>query len=129
MAKYTFVVMTNPTAGKDAEFNEWYNKNHIPDVLNVPGFVSGHRFRLADAQAGGEASKAYKYLALYEIETDDLAGVLKELRSRGGTPEIVPSDAIDMKNVATFIFTPVAEKVMAKDVRRPLRQGVTPGRG
>ncbi len=121
MAKYTFVVMTNPTAGKEAEFNKWYNEHHIPDVLNVPGFTCAQRFRLADTQMGGEASKAYKYLALYEIETEDLAGVLKELRSRGGTPEIVPSDAIDMKNVGTFMFTPVAEKVMAKDVRRPRR--------
>jgi hypothetical protein len=113
--------MTNPTSGKEAEFNEWYNTHHIPDVLNVPGFVSAQRFRIADAQMGGEASKAHKYLALYEIETDDLAGVLKELRARGGTPEIVPSDAIDMKNVGAFVFTPVAEKVMAKDVRRPRR--------
>jgi hypothetical protein len=121
MAKYTFVVMTNPTTGKEAEFNEWYNTHHIPDVLNVPGFVCAQRFHIADAQMGGEASKAYKYLALYEIETDDLAGVLKELRARGGTPEIVPSDAIDMKNVGAFVFTPVAEKVMAKDVRRPRR--------
>jgi hypothetical protein len=121
MAKYTFIVMTNPVAGKEAEYNEWYNKHHIPDVLNVPGFVCAQRFRIADTQMDGEASKAYKYLALYEIETDDLAGVLKELRARGGTPEIVPSDAIDMKNVGTFIFTPVAEKVKAKDVRRPRR--------
>ena len=121
MTKHTFVVMTNPTAGKEDEFNEWYNSQHIPDVLNVPGFVSGQRFRIADAQMGGEASKAYKYLALYEIETDDLAGVLKELRARAGTSEIVPSDAIDMKNVGAFVFTPVAEKVMARDVRRPRR--------
>jgi hypothetical protein len=64
MAKYTFVVMTNPTAGKEAEFNEWYNTHHIPDVLDVlkvPGFVCAQRFRIADAQMGGEASKAYKY--------------------------------------------------------------------
>jgi hypothetical protein len=121
MAKYTFVVMTNPTAGKEDEFNEWYNTHHIPDVLNVPGFISAQRFSIAEAQMGGEKSRAYKYLALYEIETDDIAGVLKELRARAGTPEIVPSDAIDMKNVASFVFTPVAEKVMAKDVRRPRR--------
>ncbi|HKN00894.1 MAG TPA: hypothetical protein VJX23_10290 [Candidatus Binataceae bacterium] len=121
MAKYTFIVLTNPVAGKETEYNEWYNRDHIPDVLNVPGFVCAQRFRLADAQFGGEASKAYKYLALYEIETEDLAGTLKELRARGGTAEIVPSDAIDMKNVGTFIFTPIAEKVMASAVRRPRR--------
>jgi hypothetical protein len=121
MAKYTFVVLTNATAGKEDDFNEWYNKHHIPDVLNVPGFVSGQRFRLAETQMGGKSSESYKYLALYEIETDDLAGTLKELRARGGTADMVPSDAIDMKNVGSFIFTPIAQKVMASDVRRPRR--------
>lgn len=120
MAKYTFVVLTNPTAGKDAEFNEWYNKQHIPDVLNVPGFVCAQRFRLADTQMGGAESK-HKYLALYEIETDDVAKALKDLQSRIGTDDMIMSDAIDMKEVSAFIFTPVAEKVMAKDVARPRR--------
>jgi hypothetical protein len=121
MAKYTFIVLTNPVAGKEPEYNDWYNRHHIPDVLNVPGFVCAQRFRLAEAQFGGEVSNAHKYLALYEIETEDLSGTLKELRARGGTAEIVPSDAIDMKNVATFIFTPIAEKVIARDVKRPRR--------
>jgi hypothetical protein len=121
MAKYTFVVLTNPVAGKEAEFNEWYNGQHVPDVLNVPGFVSAQRFRLADAQFGGEASRTHKYLALYEIETDDVDGTLKELRARGGTAEIVSTDPLDTKSVATFVFTPIAEKVMATDVRRPRR--------
>ncbi len=119
MAKYTFVVMTNPVAGKEAEFNDWYNRNHIPDVLNVPGFVRAQRFRLAEVQMGGDAAgRPYKYLAIYEIETDDLEGALRELRSRAQSGEIVPSDAIDMNNVSTYMFTPIAEKVMASDVRR-----------
>ena len=68
------------------------------------------------------SSKAFKYLALYEIETDDIAATVKELRARGGTADIVPSsDAIDMKTVATYMFTPIKEKVMAKDVKRPRR--------
>jgi len=121
MAKYTFIVLTNPVGGKEDEFNRWYNAQHIPDVLNVPGFVCAQRFRLADVQMGGDRSKTHKYLALYEIETDDLAATLKELQARGGTAEIVPSDAIDMKNVGTFIFTPIAEKVMASEVKRPRR--------
>lgn len=121
MAKYTFLALTNPVAGKEAEFNEWYDKHHVPDVINVPGFISGQRFKLADAQFGGDASKTYKYLAVYEIETDDLAATIKELRARGGTPDITPSDAIDGKIVATYMFTPIKEKVMAKDVKRPRR--------
>ena len=121
MAKYTFIVLTNPVEGKESEYNDWYNRHHIPDVLNVPGFVSAQRFRLADTQMSRDGNRAHKYLAVYEIETDDLAGTLKELRARGGTAEIVPSDAIDMKNVASYIFSPVAEKVLASEVRRPRR--------
>jgi hypothetical protein len=121
MAKYTFVVLTNPVEGKEAEFNRWYNGQHVPDVLNVPGFVSAQRFRLADTQFRGKADTGHRYLALYEIETDDLAGVLEELRARGGTAEIVPTDTLDTKSVATYVFTPIAEKVMASDVRRPRR--------
>jgi hypothetical protein len=119
MAKFTFVVLTNPTPGKEAEYNEWYNRQHIPDVLNVPGFVRAQRFKLADAQMG--KSNPYKYLALYEIETDDLAGALAELKARNGTADMIMSDAIDLKNVGAYIFTPVAEMVEAKDVRRPRR--------
>ena len=123
MAKYVFIVMTNPNEGKEEEYNEWYNQQHIPDVLNVPGFVSAQRFRLAEPQLGGENSKAFKYLAIYDVETDDLAGTLKELRARGGTPAMVPSDALDTKNMGNFIFTPCAEKVMASAVKRPHRAG------
>jgi len=121
MAKYMFLALTNPVEGKENEFNEWYDQHHVPDVINVPGFVSGQRFKLSDAQFGGEASKQYKYLALYEIETDDLAATIKELKARGGTPDIVASDAIDGRKVATYMFTQIREKVMAKDVKRPRR--------
>ena len=119
MAKYTFVVLTNPTEGKEAEYNQWYNGQHIPDVLNVPGFVAAQRFKLADAQMG--KNNPYKYLALYEIESDDLAGALKALQSRTGTDDMIMSDAIDLKNVGAYIFSAVAEKVQAKDVLRPRR--------
>jgi len=121
MAKHTFIVFTNPVEGKESEYNDWYNRQHIPDVLNVPGFVSGQRFRLADAQMSRDDNRTHKYLAVYEIETDDLAGTLKELRARVGTAEIVSSDAIDTKNAATYVFTPIAEKVLASEVRRPRR--------
>jgi hypothetical protein len=120
MPRYTFVVLTNPVPGKEAEYNEWYNKQHIPDVLNIPGFVCAQRFRLADTQMGGD-QKAHKYLALYEIETNDLSATFKELAARRGTPDMVMSDAIDLNGANAAVFEPVAEKVMAKDVARPRR--------
>ena len=121
MAKYTFVVLSNPTTpGQEAEYNEWYNKIHIPDVLNVPGFVAAQRFKLAEAQFG-DGPHAHRYLALYEIETDDAKATLKELEKRVGTADMVMSDGIDMKGISVGLFKPVAERVLAKDVQRPRR--------
>lgn len=121
MPKYTFVVLSNPTTpAKEAEYNEWYNKVHIPDVLNVPGFVAAQRFKLAEAQFG-DGAQPHRYLALYEIETDDIKGSLNELQKRVGTPDMVMSDGIDMQGIFVAMFTPVAERVQAKDVRRPRR--------
>jgi hypothetical protein len=63
----------------------------------------------------------------YEIETSDLPGVFKELAARRGTADIVMSDAIDLKGASACVFTPVAEKVMAKDVARRQAGQVKPG--
>ena len=121
MAKYTFVVLSNPTtSGQEAEYNEWYNKIHIPDVLNVPGFVAAQRFKVADAQLADRAP-AHRYLALYEIETDDPRRSLDDLKKRIGTADMVMSDAIDMKGISAALFKPAAERVLAKDVQRPRR--------
>jgi hypothetical protein len=121
MAKYTFVVLSNPTTpAQEAEYNEWYNKIHIPDVLNVPGFVAAQRFTLADAQFGN-GPHAHRYLALYEIETDDAKATLNELQKRVGTADMVMSDGIDMKGISVGLFKPVAERVLATDVQRPRR--------
>lgn len=112
MSKYVFLVLTNTSGGRDDEFNEWYNKQHIPDVLNIPGFVAAQRFRLADAQMGRTESP-WRYLAIYELETDDLAGALKDLTARVGTPAMVMSESLETKGIGTYVFSPIAERVVA----------------
>jgi len=119
--KYTFVVLTNPTAGNEAEYNRWYDEQHIPDVLKASGFVRAQRFKLADAQMAPDGDKTHRYLALYEIETDDVAASLKDLASRAGTADMIMSDAIDVKGASDRIFEPIAEVVEASAVARASR--------
>ena len=64
------MALTNAVDDREDEYNDWYNNTHLKDVLNVPGFVSAQRFRLSSAQR--MANPPYKYLAIYEIETDDI---------------------------------------------------------
>jgi hypothetical protein len=34
---------------REEEFNDWYNLEHIPQVVGLPGFIGGRRYRCADA--------------------------------------------------------------------------------
>lgn len=58
------VVFSSCTAGKDEEFNRWYDDIHVPEVLAVGPIVACQRFKVADAQA---MPQQHRYLAIYEF--------------------------------------------------------------
>ncbi len=111
MASYKFVVLTNPTAGREGEFNKWYSERHLPDVLDVPGMASAQRFRLVENEMSRDT--AHKYLAIYDIETDDLAATMKEVMARAGTDRMPLSEALSSDS-KTFIFEVMSPVVKSK---------------
>ena len=58
-----FLVYTDIDPAHDDEFNAWYNTEHLPDLLRLPGFLDAARYV---AVKGGP-----KYLAAYELESAD----------------------------------------------------------
>ncbi len=73
MAKYLLMVESNCTdATREAEFNEWYNKVHLPDLLETPGYIRATRYENIEPSVGRG-----KFLAAYEIEADDIGKVMK----------------------------------------------------
>ncbi len=101
MAKFKLVVMTGPKAGREDEYNDWYNNQHLADVVAVPGFRSAQRFKLTDAM-GFEHRNGY--LAIYEIESDDPKAVMAEMFKRNGTPAMVLSEALDLDKAVVGLF-------------------------
>lgn len=61
MANGLLFVYSDPGPVPVAEFNDWYDNEHAPARLAVPGFSAACRFRAADGQAP-------PWLASYEIE-------------------------------------------------------------
>jgi hypothetical protein len=61
------VVTTDCRPEVEAEFNRWYDEAHVPNLLEVPGYLSGMRFRLVDDPAVRHLGTTPRYLALYEI--------------------------------------------------------------
>src|SRR6267378_5670649 len=56
-----FMVYVDIDAQHVEEFNEWYNKEHLPELLSVPGILSAARY---EAVKGSP-----QYLACYELES------------------------------------------------------------
>ena len=109
MEKHLFVGFTNPVEGEEDAFNAWYSDVHLKDVLKVPGIVAAQRFKLSDAQRD-QPPFPWRYLALYEIETDDLNHTLTALRDRAGTTAMVISAAVAPDRVGWF-FQPITSKL------------------
>jgi hypothetical protein len=103
MGRFVFVVQTDPTPGRDREYNEWYDGIHLKEVCSFPGFTGARRFRLID----GEGKN--KYLALYELDTDDPQGALAALTAAAGTDKVQMTDALDLSNVCTALFEQISE--------------------
>ena len=92
MPKGIMVVQTTPAEGREREYNEWYSRTHIPQILEIPGFVGARRYRVS-----GEAEPSqHRYLAVYELEADDLSEPVAELRSRSASGKTDRSDAMGM---------------------------------
>lgn len=57
------LTMTEPPAAMEEEFNAWYDSEHLPERLAIPGFRSARRWVAAAAPGEG------KYLATYELDS------------------------------------------------------------
>ena len=72
MERWLLAVETNCNdPSREREFNDWYDNIHLPDVLEPQGILSGTRYANVNPGEGRG-----KYLALYEIETENIEQTL-----------------------------------------------------
>jgi hypothetical protein len=57
------VVRISVAPGAEDELNAWYDQEHVPEKLGIPGFLSVRRYH--------EATTPGRYLAVYDL--DDVA--------------------------------------------------------
>ena len=78
-AKYLFIVSMDVAPEKEALFNEVYDREHIPNLLKVPGVRSATRLKTEPASflIGGETKRLTgeghpRYTAIYELDSPDV---------------------------------------------------------
>ncbi len=111
MAKYLYLVETSCKDPKrEKEFNEWYDKVHVPDIAETPGLVKVNRYKL-DKPAAGKS----QYLSVYEIEAESFdawtAGVGETMKRVGPERAFNATLAsVDSKAVYRKISSPFPKK-------------------
>ena len=97
MPRAILVVQTRPSdPSREDEFNEWYDTKHVPELCDIPGIVLARRFKISPFQTSGAGpDPAHReYLAIYEIESDDLEAVVAQIPERARSGRLTPSDAM-----------------------------------
>lgn len=105
MTRYQLHLHTKPIAGREDEYHRWYDETHLAEVVGLTDFLSGER--LALVSLAPDATPSDSYLAVYEIETDDLPKTLGRMRTAG----LQLSDALDTASVRTQVFRSLDAKV------------------
>lgn len=60
--RFVLIVATDVESEMEEEFNEWYDKEHIPGLLKVQGVLSAQRYV--------SLSGSPKYFTIYEHENE-----------------------------------------------------------
>ena len=59
------IVWADIPAEIEDDYNEWYNREHMPDrILRMPGFLRGRRYVAVESASGGP-----KYLTYYDLQS------------------------------------------------------------
>ena len=111
------VVLSGPVSPeRDDAYNDWYTNVHLSDVLAVPGYVRAARYKAFL----GDRSFEQEYLALYELEVEDLdalQAVSDEHMRRIEANEMhrSPPETIDRDNVRSMYFAETGPRLGGHD--------------
>ena len=106
--KTLYLVKSSPIAGREEDFNQWYNDIHLNEVLQIDGFKSAQRFKVTDTQV--QSNQSHPYLAIYEIDNKDILSTVNNLRR---ATWLNMSDAIDMDNLEISIMKSITKEKLS----------------
>ena len=73
---------------REAEYHKWYNDTHLAQILSVEGIVSARRFAPNDCDG--------PFIAIYELDCDDLDAAVQRLGELGATGTMTGLDNLAM---------------------------------
>lgn len=110
MPQFRMIMLSRAVPGREADYDAWYDGIHIPEMLQVPGFVAAQRFRVVRNVVG---DTAFPLCTIYEMEGDSPEAVLGAMFGAMKSGKVTMSDAADPAGSQGFIVEPLGERVTA----------------
>lgn len=110
MPQCRLIALTNPLPGKEAEFHDWYQNTHLPELVAFDGVEGAQRYKLVAKLMGADANQ---WLAIYDIETDDPGALLAQMGQAAASGKLTPGLASDMATTYTALFVEHGPRVEA----------------
>ena len=97
-APYVLTVRLETDPAHEAEFNDWYNTDHLPALVGVPGVFGARRYRATDGSP--------TYLAIYELANREVrqGEAWKKARDSAWTLRLRPHFKNSAANVGELLF-------------------------
>lgn len=119
MTQNRFLVLTNPVPGQDEAFNEWYDTQHVPEVLDVPGVVAAQRYDLSEVTVPEDEElpaalppPTHRYLVIYELDRDPDT-VMSEFLKRVMAGQLSLHETLDLTTISLTGWKPRGQRRVA----------------
>ena len=73
---------------REEDYHNWYNDTHLAEIVSVEGIVSARRFAPMDGNG--------PYIAIYELDCDDLDAVVQRLGELGASGKMSSMEFLSM---------------------------------
>jgi hypothetical protein len=107
MSTHFMLAFAKAVDGRTDELNQWFEAQHVPDLLGIPGFKSARRVAVRPLGTR-EGIPQWDFMAIYEIEADDVQAVVKEAGVRMASGVIKLSEALDRSSSLTLLGSPIS---------------------
>jgi hypothetical protein len=119
MPQNVFIALTNPIEGEDEAFNKWYDAQHVPEVLDVPGVSAAQRYDFAELKVPDAQelpaplpTPTHRYMVIYELDAEPEV-VMAEFLKRVMDGTLSLGEWLDLSTISLLGWTPRGQRVVA----------------
>jgi hypothetical protein len=109
---YRQLVFGDALAGREEDFNRWYDGTHAADLVTVPGVVAVNRFVYFETVLGSGPTPP-KFLSMMDFKTESVEKFSDVLDSMGA--RFVNTDSFDVTHAWRYLY----EQADPESIRQP----------